>query len=206
MKTRIGLGILALALTVAGARGASLYTESFNLSNTFIPDGNPVGLLSQGTVSDIPGDLVIQDLTVSLNLSGGYDGNLYAYLVAPNGTLVQLLDQPGDTLFGNPSPGMNLTLADGAPAITSGMDLTIAGNDYAAAGTLAGLDGSAPDGTWNLFFADVASGGGTSELNNWTLNITAVPEPRGGALALLAGLAGLWRLRRKTIPAEVKTK
>ena len=48
-----------------------------------------------GSVSDIPVGSVVLELTVELNISGGYNGDLYAYLVAPNGTLVVLMNQPG---------------------------------------------------------------------------------------------------------------
>lgn len=56
--------------------------------------------------------------------------------------------------------------------------LTIAGN----------FNGSVADGTWTLFFADLASGGGTSELNSWSLGITVVPEPINAALGLFGVL------------------
>jgi subtilisin-like proprotein convertase family protein len=193
MKTRISFGILAVILTAMVARGAS-YTELFNNANTLIPDGNPVGITLTMPVSDIPVDAgAIGGLTVSLNISGGYDGNLYAYLVAPSGAMELLL--PGVTPsapFGNNNPGsgMNITLEDGGTAITSSSDLS--SGTYAAAGTLADFNGSSSDGNWELFLADMVSGGGTSELNSWSLDITAVPEPTSGALWLLAGLAGLW--------------
>jgi hypothetical protein len=39
-----------------------------------------------------------------------------------------------------------------------------------------------------LFFADVSAGGGTSTLNGWSLDITAVPEPVNVALCIFAGV------------------
>ena len=59
---------------------------------------------------------------------------------------------------------------------------------YNAAGLLAGFDGLAPDGPWTLFFADEVSGGGTSTLNSWSLDISTVPEPGITGLALLGAL------------------
>ena len=57
------------------------------------------------------------------------------------------------------------------------------------------MNGSVADGTWTLFFADDASGGGTSTLNSWSLGITAVPEPVNVALAFfgvcMAGICGV---------------
>ncbi len=50
-----------------------------------IPDGNPVGAAFVGSVSDLTAGTTVGGLTVGWNTSGGYDGDLYAYLVAPNG-------------------------------------------------------------------------------------------------------------------------
>lgn len=197
MKTRIQSGIMAVMLAAAGARG-SLYTENFNNVNTVIPDGNPVGITFGGTVNNIPLGLTVGGLTVSLDVSGGYNGDLYAYLVAPNGTLTVLLNQPGVTgsnPFGYAGSGLNVMLSGtGATGIQTtpeapGVQFT---GTYQAAGSLANFNGSQADGTWELFFADLANGGGTSELNSWSLGITAVPEPVGMALAMFAGLMLLW--------------
>ena len=213
MKTRILFGITAVMLAATGAR-ASLYTEDFNNVNTAIPEGNPVGVAFSGTVSDAGGSMV-GDLTVTLNVSGGYNGNLFSYLVAPNGTMTVLLNQPGVTgsnPFGYSGSGLNVTLSDtGGSGIqtTTEPAWTPFTGTYQAAGSLANLNGSPADGTWTLFFADLSSGAGPSELNSWSLGITAaVPEPVGTALSVFGGLAGLWwclgacRKKREAKPAE----
>ena len=195
MKTRILFGITAVMLAATGAR-ASLYTEDFNNVNTAIPEGNPVGVAFIGSVSDAGGSMV-GDLTVTLNVSGGYNGNLFSYLVAPNGTMTVLLNQPGVTgsnPFGYSGSGLNVTLSDaGGSSIQTttepaGVPFT---GTYQAAGSLANLYGSPADGMWTLFFADLSSGGGSSQLTSWSLDITPVPEPVGTALAVFGGLAGL---------------
>ena len=208
MKKRIGLGMVALTLTAMGAHGAIVENlESFS-SGGNIPDGNPVGITVQGNVGNFLSDSTVTAVTVGLNISGGYAGNLYAYLVGPNGTMVTLLNQAGGGPFGNPSSTINMSLQDGAGAITSSSDLS--SGTYAAAGNLSDMNGSLADGTWTLFFADIVSGGGTSHLNGWSLDITAVPEPANEALLVFAGLGGLWwlgrRLRGKSIPAAARTK
>jgi len=199
MKTTT-LMVLAAALLAAGAARATLYTETFN-PGAAIPQGSPVGVAFSGVVGDIPAGMNVSGLTVGLNLSGGYNGGLYAYLVSPNGTLVTLMNQPGAAVngFGASGAGMNISLQDAATAngniqnVTSGSALSGA---YNAAGSLSGFNGSAADGTWTLYFADLASGGGTSTLNSWTLDITAaVPEPVTPALAVFLGLVVLrWGL------------
>jgi subtilisin-like proprotein convertase family protein len=197
MKTGIYFGLMAAFLTVTLAHG-TLYTENFDNVNTAIPQGNPVGVTFSQTVSDIPAGETVGGLTVSFDVSGGYNGNLYGYLVAPNGTMVVLLNQPGvtgSTPFGYGGSGYNVTLEDTAAdniqttPETTGVQFS---GTYQADGTLANMNGSAADGTWDLYFADLANGGGTSTLQNWSLGITAVPEPVGIALGVFAGITGLW--------------
>jgi hypothetical protein len=89
---------------------------------------------------------------------------------------------------------MNITLSDGFSSIqnvTTGGTLS---GTYGATGSLAGFNGSPVDGTWELYFADLSTGGGTSVLDNWTLNITAVPEPVNTVLAAFGALFVLIRI------------
>ncbi len=191
--------LLALVLGAGVARG-TLYTETFG--GAAIPQGSPVGVALSGSVSDIASGNTVGGLTVDLTVSGGYNGSLYAYLVAPNGTLVTLLNQPGVTSgnpFGYAGSGLNVTLSDTAAGsiqtATETAGAVFAGT-YQAAGTLANINGSAADGTWTLFFADVASGGGQATLTGWNLDITAVPEPVNVALAFFGvGVLGIGAVR-----------
>jgi len=175
------ISILLMAL-VTSAR-ASLYPTGS------IPDGNPTGVSFAGTYGGAAAGFTVANLTVSLNLSGGYNGDLYSYLVAPNGTVVVLMNQPGVAVngFGASGAGMNITLQD-LGAVNGNIQNETSGSvlsgTYNAAGSLSGFNGSVADGTWTLFFADLSSGGGTSTLNGWSLDITAVPEPINVALAV----------------------
>ncbi len=192
MKKQIRSAMVVVML--AGSVQAALYTEDFNHVNTSIPDGNPVGATFSGTVSDVPAGMTVGGLTVTLNISGGCNGNLYSYLVAPGGAMVVLLNQPGvggGNLFGASGAGMNITLQDGPSdhgSIQNETSGSVLSGTYNAAGTLVSFGGSAADGNWELFFADEVSGGGTSTLNSWSLGITAVPEPVNVALAIFGGL------------------
>jgi subtilisin-like proprotein convertase family protein len=182
------------------------FIETFS-PNLTIPDGNPVGAVFYGTVSDLPSGDTVSGLTVSLNLSGGYNGSLYAYLVAPNGTLVTLVNQPGAT-SGNPlgyaGSGFNVTLADAAATgiqttpETPGAVLT---GTYQAAGSLSGFNGSPADGVWTLFLADLIADSGAPTLNSLTLDLPSgvvlLPDD-GGTLFLLGGaLLTLAALRQR---------
>ncbi len=188
-----------------------------------IPDGSPIGAFSTIAVSGAGQSLT--DIKVTLDVSGGMNGDLYAYL-SYGGSLVPLLNRVGvgtingGTTFGSTGSGFTVTLASSGADVhwTSG---TLSGGTYLADGraidpvsgavsfnadgtrnlntTFGGLD---PNGTWTLFFADVSGGGGTATVNGWSLDITAVPEPAEWGLLSAVGLLGAcglhaWRSRRK---------
>jgi len=158
----------------------ALYTETVSSVNTQIPAGDPVGVVFTNRISDISAGWIVSRLTVTLNLSGGYNGGLYAELIAPNGTVVPLMDQPGVQVngVGAYGAGLQVTFADGAAKPiqleTNGGVLT---GSYSPDGTLASINGSPAAGTWTLFIADLESGGGNSTLNSWSLGLTASPQP-----------------------------
>jgi subtilisin-like proprotein convertase family protein len=200
---------LCLLLTASWSQATLFRFPTSGNLGLAITDGNPVGVTSVGTVSGLAP--VISSITVGLNITGGFNGNLYAYLVH-DGTVVTLLNHIGTGTFGSMASGFG-NGADNSFLLTTG-----AGSDlYGAAGNgtagqaltgtfqvagLSGFTGSTANGQWTLFFADTLRGGGTSTLNSWTLNITAVPEPVTLALvtfvAMLLALAGLkWTWRTK---------
>jgi len=230
--------MMLLLLTATWAQATLTLSQKFDSGASVgsIPDGNPVGMAFGGNFTYAGANDQVLGVSVTLDITGGYNGNLYAYLVAPNGTVVVLLNKPGTPSgnpFGAPGSGMTaVTLADGNPGdvITlnsyANTTATINGNPlnptdpngaiqtatespgvaltgaYNAAGTLANFDGSSANGEWTLFFADLTSGGGTSILNDWSLNLTVVPEPVLMALltfvAMLLALAGLKWAWKKT--------
>ena len=209
MRTTLKILILLLAAPWAQATLTQVDTGGI------IPAGSPVGAVFTATLSGytdgINANPTVSQLSVNLNISGGYNGNLYAYLIAPNGTLVVLMNQPGVAVngFGAYGAGMNLTLQDGATANGSIQNATSGGilsGSYNAAGgssALSAFDGSQVNGVWTLYFADLASGTGSSTLN-WSIGLTPVPEPVDLALglfaAMLLALAGLkWICRPAAI-------
>jgi subtilisin-like proprotein convertase family protein len=216
MKKTIISGVLALMM--AGSVRASLYIETFTVNGGTIPDGNPIPTRFSGSVSDAPAGTIITGVTVGLNILGGYNGDLYAYLVSPNGTVVVLLNQPGvvnpNTDFGFSDPGFNVTLSDGSYQNINNYgnsSYTVNGSGqvtgtYNAVGTLANFDGGVADGTWNLYFADLASGSPTSTLESWSLNIDPVPEPVNAALGIFLALAGAVMLAREAMRRFLKNR
>jgi subtilisin-like proprotein convertase family protein len=181
-----------------------------------IPDGNPVGILCTGLVNGMPTTgSAAGTLTVQLTVSGGYNGDLFSYLVAPNGTRVNLLSRPGvgsGNPFGFGGSGLNVTLLDSASASiqtsfeAAGVQVV---GDFQAQGSLAGFYGAPANGTWSLYFADLSAGGGQAMLNEWSLGIEAVPEPVNVALALfgvlfvVARTVRFWRNRPSSTGPQV---
>ncbi len=192
---------LYLTLALAFHAKASLYQTGT------IPDGNLVGVSFAGSYDQAAPGATVSGLTVDLQLSGGFNGDLYSYLVAPNGTLVMLLNRPGVTTgnpFGYAGSGLNVTLSDAATAGSIQTTAETAGSvftgTYQAAGSLANFNGSVADGTWTLYFADESPGGGQATLTGWSLDITPVPEPVNVAMVIFAscavGAAGIRLLKR----------
>jgi len=212
MKLTLTIGALAAVLALGTARGATiLITETENLD---IPDGNPVGIDPAGVVSTIPAGNELTSLTVGLDVSGGYNGDLTAYLEAPNGATVMLLDRPGVTgnnPFGYGGSGLSVSFSD---ADTASLQTTpetpgavVMGN-YQAIGQLSTFNGLSGNGTWSLFIADNEVGGGQAVLDGWSLDMVVVPESRPGlGIALvLCGALGLeavrWRIRSRRCLAK----
>jgi len=193
----------AALLFLAGSLQAALFSDSWSsgFANAgVVPDGNPTGWSDTRTLSGIP-DNSILDVTVTLQVSGGWNGDLYAYLVGPGGGFAVLLNRPGVTssdAFGYSDAGLNITLDDAAPngdihnyQTVAGYATSIAnGSAWAPDGRVAdpasvvdtdprtallsSFDGVDPNGNWTLFVADL-SDGNVSTVTSWGLQIEAVP-------------------------------
>ena len=206
MKRTLLLGTL-LATTLAV--NATLYTTAWTngVNATFanggvVPDNNFSGWVNSQTVNEV-GTITPGSLLVSLDLSGGWNGDLYAYLVHDTGFAV-LLDRVGYTGsgYGYGTAGMDVWLTDSAglgnieitPVPVA--DGTYSRNGYA--GNLSSFDNLNANGTWTLFIADLSSGGLTT-VNNWGLqmDIVAVPEVETWIAAALAGAFGAFWLNRQ---------
>ena len=178
---------------------AGMLTAATNdIVNLRIPDGSPVGLVSSVNLAS-PIERVT-DVNVTLNISGGFNGDLHAYLVHDSGHAI-LLNRPGKTLA-NPSgysdAGFNLTLDDEAingdihsyrQTLFGNPNTPLSGpltNAWAPDGreadpalvldatprtaTLSAFRGLNPNGRWTLFIAD-ADAVYASTLVSWGLVI-----------------------------------
>jgi hypothetical protein len=211
-------GLMALKMA-AVTHGQNVINTTWTL-NTLLQPGNPVGFANSQTFQGLSTD-PITSVAVSLDISGGYNGGLYGYLVlqdANNNTATEvLLNQIGTTPanpFGSDGAGLdNVTLSDTGTANGSIHNATGVPTglwEPDSANTLDGtFGGMTANGTWTLFLADLDSGTPAPTLMRWSLNVdvTAVPEPASGWMAGFGGLlflAGqrLIRKRRNQLSGE----
>ncbi len=103
---------LCLWITIASAQSTTNYNFTFPV-NEAVPDGDPSGLAVTTNLTDMGG--TITNVTVSLDVSGGYNGDLYVYLRGPNGGFAVLLNRVGVTdgnAFGYSDTGFDVTFDD----------------------------------------------------------------------------------------------
>lgn len=220
LKLRV-LAAVFTATIMAGVAQGQLVTNTIPTSiNLPIPDGSPIGLTSSTTLSGISG--TISSVTVNLDITGGFNGDLYAYLAGPTGEFVVLLNRVGLTT-GSPAgygdSGFNITLSDGAPDIHyyqsegptylggqltgtwapdgRNIDPQSSPSTFAATAPstdLSSFDDQTANGLWTLYVADLSSGGQSTAVS-WGLSVVTVPEPQTWALAA-SGVGLLLALKR----------
>ena len=212
------LAVLLLGLCLPARAALYNFTGPFNNNGAgnpagLIPDNSIIGLTDSHSISGLGS--VITDVKVTLNLSGGFNGDLYCYLRLNDSPLVVLLDRVGVTAVnsdGYADTGFLVTLT----ADPSAHDIHFY-QDYSHSyngdgkvtgtwqadgrtdplsntrGSLSDYNGLNPNGTWTIFFAD-RSPGDESTLVGWSLQITDVPEPVSTALLVFGafGAVGAW--------------
>lgn len=212
----VGFGVLVAGMSF-GQTLPQTSTNTFTV-NQAIPHGSTSGLQNTQTL-DFTGQQLyaIVDISVTLDIAGGFNGDYYAYLVHDNGFAV-LLNRPGVTTsnpVGYADSGMNVTLSDSAltdihyyqtasnpnGGLLTGLfaddgrnvDPETVNGTEARTALLGSFVGEDPSGQWTLFLSDLDYGE-QGQLVSWGLVVTAVPEP--GTCGLLAlGLAGMLGLR-----------
>jgi subtilisin-like proprotein convertase family protein len=215
MKFAAIVATLCLAIRVQAQPFTNVFQQTVN---TIIPDANPTGLFSTNIVSGLFGG--IQNVEVSLDITGGYNGDLYVFLSFGDGfaTLLNRVGKSDSDLYGYGDAGFNVTFSDSAATDihlyggNGGNLLTgtwrpdgretdpflVVDTDPRTA-LLSSFTNLNPNGAWTLFVEDAATDY-QSTLVSWSLKIVTVPEPATVQfLAAFGGLAaaGAWWRRRR---------
>jgi subtilisin-like proprotein convertase family protein len=231
MKFRGLIFALMLAAGVVSAQTIN-YVYSFSV-NQVVPDNSESGIAFSTNLSGMSGS--ISNVAVTLDIAGGYNGDLYAYLLGPGGDYAVLLNRVGmssSNADGYADAGFNVTLNDNVGAnnihnyqsvsyVISGGQLTgvwaadgrtidpeslpALFDGAAASAGLFSFNGANPNDTWTLFLADLSTGG-QSTVVSWGLDVTTVPEPGSTTLLGLGALAFLFAVRRRLGPGIYRLK
>lgn len=227
MKNRKLAAIMgAVALWVGAAFGDTTSNYTFS-ANQAIPDADASGLAVTANLSGLTEGPIL-DVNVTLNITGGFNGDLYAYLAGPNGGFAVLLNRVGvsnnASAFGYSTAGLNVTLDNAAAnsihyyqnfsfTLNGGGQLTgtwqpdgINIDPLSAPGSFLGAGQTALLSSLNgtdangtwTLFLADLSSGGNAMLVDWGLQI-AIPEPAPIVLGVW-GLAIFGLLRRFKSP------
>lgn len=227
MKKAIATMLLVVA---ANASWADMVISNWNsgfAASGVIPDGNLAGWSDTRTLSGLSG--LVSDVNVDLTLSGGNNGDLYAYLVHSSGFAVLLnrVGRDGSNPLGYGDTGINVTFNDSAATdihyygglgvptgsyqpdarnispLSSGS--VLAGFDRANSGAwLSSFTNQSANGSWTLFVADVVGGGSGPTVTSWGLTLDLVPVPEASQWAMCGAMAVFgagyfWRVRRQVL-------
>jgi subtilisin-like proprotein convertase family protein len=209
-------------LALSSALAQTTVTNTFTGLNKVIPDGQATGVSDTEMLTFTNQNFSdITDLKVMVTISGGFNGDYYAYLVHDSGFAV-LLNRTGmssTNSLGYSDTGFDVTFADSGQDIhfyqnfpynlNGNGQLTgtwapdgrnvdpsqVSENDSPSA-LLGSFNGTDPNGGWTLFLADL-SPGEEGTLVSWGLDISAVPEPSTGWLAALGALVFTFGVLRR---------
>jgi subtilisin-like proprotein convertase family protein len=133
-----------------------------------IPDVRTPPVLSSIVVASTG---IVSDVNVTINITHTYDGDLDIFLIAPNGTRVELT-----TDNGNAQANFVNTVFDdeAATSITTGAGPFT--GSFKPEGLLSSVDGIPANGTWTLEITDDANAD-LGTLDSWTLTITNPAGP-----------------------------
>lgn len=170
-----------------------------NTSRVFIPDNSCTGATSTINVTGYSTSLNSSSITMQLNITHTYDGDLAIMLVAPGGQVLGLANRVGsngdnftNTVFSDaaasalPSTGAPYTgtFKPSTATFTQCTTTTVTTFSAIGGGTIN------PNGTWSLLVFDRATSD-TGSVQNWTLNLpaggSACPAVSNAILVTIAG-------------------
>ena len=212
---RTALLLWVASMMLPSRLGAQTITENYAYTpNLPIPDNSSVGVTDSHTLNSAIG--TITSLRVTLDITGGFNGDFYAYLVhtdASNATgFAILLNRVGRTAmnsFGYADSGFNVIFDDTAangdihkypsPIVPPGpltgtwapdgrnVNPSLVQNTDMRTAFLSSFNGLDASGTWTLLVADL-SPVGSGTFSGWGLEITGIVVPVDGGFSAFGGV------------------
>ena len=180
--------------------------NTFNSADVFKTIGTSSTVRSNNLVSGLAANIV--DVNVTLSITDTRDSDLSVVLISPNNTRIPLVLRAG----GDGQNFTNTTFDDSASIAIASGSAPFSGS-FRPAGPLAALNGSAPNGTWQLEIVN-ASSIRTGTLNSWSLQLTSgdpsTTSSASGAYQFASLAAGAYQVREvqqatfgQTLPAAI---
>ena len=204
--------ILAVALSGTWAH-ATLQLMS---GSGTISGGDGFGYVFSGTYTGLPAPIepLGYNVEVQLNITGGYNEGLYAYIIAPDGTASALIADSG-TLYSGATPANpgteHINFFNYAGSTIAGVIGEATINDTVRPADAPIIISDATIAAWGsqnwsllIGYSDTSYAGAT--LNSWSLDLVPVPEPVSLSLGIFAAmllcLAGVNRFWRTSVAAK----
>ena len=156
---------------------AAITTASSGAITIAVPDNNPAGAIHTIAVNGVPANAVIANIAVTLNMTHSSDGNMIFNLKAPNGNILNLINQGGS---GQNFANTSIASHTGLTAISTGTAPFT--NTFTPSAAAVGPTGytanvfnftglfSQPNGNWTLAMQDAVAGN-TGTLTSWSITI-----------------------------------
>ena len=172
--------------TITDGQGVATIQDNDSTTTTFTKTVN-LSIPDKGTrtsVLNVAAAGTILDLNVKLNISHTNDADLDVFLIAPDGTRVELTTDNG----GSGDNYTNTVLDDDVTALVTAGSAPFTGT-YKPEGNLTGLEGKNLAGNWTLEVTDDTNSK-TGTLLNWSIIVNYAPTAQPAAVVGDGAIAG----------------
>ncbi|TBR18248.1 MAG: T9SS type A sorting domain-containing protein [Chitinophagaceae bacterium] len=166
-------------LSVTAVTSPTTVSTSSGTIAVVIPDATAAGVTHTIPVSGIPAGVTVSSISVNFNISHTWNSDLVINLIAPNGKILNLVNQRGGSGDNFVNTVISSTSTTSLGTGTSPFTGTFAADgilNTGPTGMLSNVNGfsnlfSTPNGDWKLAFRDLW-GGDEGTLTSWSIDIT----------------------------------
>jgi|GEM_PF-1798939 len=172
-------GVIQTVTVTNYTAGASPQTNSSGAISVAIPDNSATGATSAIAVSGIPAAATITSVAINYNITHTYDGDLILNIKAPNGNILNLVNQRGGAGANFTNTTINSSSATAVSTGTApftGVYAPDASNGVGATSNVSNVTTfpslySIPNGNWVFSVRDNA-GADVGNITSWSVTIT----------------------------------